>query len=121
MTKAIQLFQPSFNFPQRVPRCYEIFVSDLTQSREQIIDRFGVVNKRRKRPIAQDKLANRLATRDPALMMFQVSEKRLQIIIGGGHIRDAVTSEQAPPLMAHGFRDVCNNGGMVWLFLRLPR
>jgi hypothetical protein len=54
-------------------------------------------------------------------MMFQVSEKRLQIIIGGGHIRDAVTSEQAPPLMAHGFRDVCNNGGMVWLFLRLPR
>ena len=52
-------------------------------------------------------------------MMFQVSEKRLQIIIGGGHIRDTVTREQTPPSMAHGFCDVCNDGGILWLFLRL--
>ncbi len=77
MTKAIQLFQPSFNFPQRLPRVHEIFVPHLAQADEQIIKRFGVVNERRKRTIAQDELANRLATRDPALMMFQVSEKRL--------------------------------------------
>jgi len=93
---------------------------DLAQAREQIVERFGVVDKRRKGSVAQDKLAHRLATRDPALMMFQVSEKRLQIIIGGGHIRDTITGEQAPPPMAHGFRDVGNNGGILWLFLRFP-
>ena len=121
MAKAIQFFQAGFNFPQRLPRCNEIFVPDLAQTHEQVIKRFGVVNERRKRPIAQDELANRLATSDPTLMMFQVSEKRLQLIIGGGHMRDAVTGEQAPPAVAHGFRDVGHDSGMLWLFLRLPR
>jgi len=114
----MQFFQPGFNGPQCSPRDYEIIVSDLAQTCEQIIERFGIINIRRKGTITQNKLAYRFAPCDPALMMFQVSEKRLQIIIGGGHIRDAVTSEQAPPLMAHGFRDVGNNGGMLWLFLR---
>ena len=76
MAKAIQFFQLGFNFPQRLPRGNEIFVPDLAQTHEQVIKRFGVVNERRKRPIAQDELANRLATSDPTLMMFQVSEKR---------------------------------------------
>lgn len=86
MAKAIQFFQPGFNFVQGLPRCYEIFVPDLAQSREQIIERFGIINKRRKGAVTQNKLAHRLAPCNPALMMFQVSEKRLEIIMGGGHI-----------------------------------
>ena len=119
MAKAIQFFQSGFYFVQGLARCYEIFVPDLAQSREQIVERFGVVDKRRKGSVAQDKLAHRFAAGDPALMMLQVSEERFQIIVGGGHIRDTVTSEQAPPPMAHGFRDVCNDSGILWLFLCL--
>ena len=121
MAKAIQLFQPGFNYPQRLPRGYKIFVPDLAQSREQIIDRFGVVNKRRKRPIAQDELANRLAPRDPALMMFQVSEKCLEIIIGGGHIRDAIAGEQTPPPMADRFGDMRNDPRIIGVLLGFTR
>ncbi len=69
----MQLFQPGFNFAQRLPRGYEVFVPDLAQSYEQGIKPFRVVNERRKWPITQDELANRLAPRDPTLMMFQVS------------------------------------------------
>jgi len=92
---------------------------DLAQARKQIVERFGVVNKCRKGSIAQNKFAYRLAPCDPTLMMFQVTEKCLQIIIGGRYIRDTITREQTPPTMTDGFRDVCNNRGMMGLFLGL--
>ncbi len=121
MAKAIQLFQPGFNGPQCLPRGYKIFVSNLSQSCEQVFKRFGVVDKRRKRSIAQDELANRSATRDPPLMMFQISEKRLEIIIGGGHIRDAIAGEQTPPPMADRFGDMRNDLRVVGVLLRFTR
>ena len=82
MAKAIQFFQLGFNFPQRLPRGNEIFVPDLAQTHEQVIKRFGVVNERRKRPIARINPHRRAARdRQPGLAAIEAipdrAEKRI--------------------------------------------
>jgi hypothetical protein len=93
MAKAIQLFQAGFNFLQDITRMLEVFWCHLAESGQQIIKCFGVVNESCERAIAQDEVVNGLTPCDPPLMMFHVPEKRFQIIIGGRHIRNVVTSE----------------------------
>jgi hypothetical protein len=85
---------------------------------EQIIEGFGVVNESGKRSIPQNELAHRLASSDPALMMFEIFEKCLQVIVGGGNIRDQIAREKPPPAMTHRLNDVCNHFGVAWFFFR---
>lgn len=59
---------------------------------------------------------NRPASNNPPLMMFQVLKKRLDVIVGGGNIWDAIPGEQTPAAMAHALDDVSNDLGFIRVF-----
>ena len=97
-------------------RLFEIFGFHPAKSSEQIVKRLSIVNKGRERSVAQYECLNRLAARDSPLMMFHVFEKRFQSIVGGRHVRDSVTTKQAPPTMADSLHDPANDLRLVGAF-----
>ena len=46
-------------------------------------------------------------------MMFQLFEKRFQIIVGGRHIRNPIAGEESPPAMAHRFDNLGDDLGFI--------